>query len=75
MDLVNNTVVDLNVPDGLWLTQWQTSVVRDGKFYVALSPVGAPGHIYIFDVNSTSPDATLGAATVAGADQYFIGIY
>jgi len=75
MDLINNTVVDLNVPDGLWLTQWQTSVVKDGKFYIALSPVGAPGHIYIFDVNSTSPDATLGAATVAGADQYFIGIY
>lgn len=75
MDLINNTVVDLNVPDGLWLTQWQTSVVRDGKFYIALSPVGAPGHIYMFDVNSTSPDATLGALTVAGADQYFIGIY
>ena len=75
MDLINNTVVDLNVPDGLWLTQWQTSVVRDGKFYIALSPVGAAGHIYIFDINSTSPNATLGAATVAGADQYFIGIY
>jgi len=75
MDLINNTVVDLNVPDGLWLTQWQTSVVKDGKFYIALSPVGAAGHIYIFDVNSTSPNGTLGAATVAGADQYFIGIY
>lgn len=75
MDLINHTVVDLNVPDGLWLTQWQTSVVKDGKFYIALSPVGAPGHIYSFDVNSTSPDGTKGAATVAGADQYFIGIY
>lgn len=75
MDLIKKTVVDLNVPDGLWLTQWQNSVVRDGKFYIALSPVGAAGHIYIFDVNSTSPEGTLGAATVAGADQYFIGIY
>lgn len=75
MDLINNTVVDLEVPDGLWLTQWQTSVVRDGKFYIALSPVGKPGHIYSFDVNSTSPKGTLGASTVAGADQYFIGIY
>lgn len=75
MDLINNTVVDLEVPDGLWLTQWQTSVVRDGKFYIALSPVGQAGHIYIFDVNSTSPKGTLGAETVAGADQYFIGIY
>lgn len=75
MDLIKNTVVDLNVPDGLWLTQWQTSVVKDGKFYIALSPVGAPGHIYRFDVNSTSPEGTKGAATVACADQYFIGIY
>ncbi len=75
MDLINNTVIDLNVPAGLWLTQWQNSVVRDGKFYIALSPVGAAGHIYIFDVNSTSPDGTKGAATVSGADQYFIGIY
>lgn len=75
MDLINNTVVDLNVPDGLWLTQWQTSVVKNGKFYIALSPVGQAGHIYTFDVNSTSPNGELGAATVAGADQYFIGIY
>ncbi|HML65205.1 MAG TPA: hypothetical protein PKC55_10275 [Dysgonomonas sp.] len=75
MDLINNTVVDLNVPDGLWLTQWQTSVVKNGKFYIALSPVGQAGHIYMFDVNSTSANGQLGAATVAGADQYFIGIY
>lgn len=75
MDLINNTVVDLEVPDGLWLTQWQTSTIKDGKIYFALSPVGAAGHIYIFDVNSTSPKGTLGAPTVAGADQYFIGIY
>lgn len=75
MDLINQTVVDLEVPDDLWLTQWQTSVVRDGKFYIALSPVGQVGHIYIFDVNSASSKPTLGAETVAGADQYFIGIY
>lgn len=75
MDLINNTVVDLEVPDGLWLTQWQNAAIKDGKIYFALSPVGAPGHIYIFDVNSTSPQGTKGAATVSGADQYFIGIY
>ena len=75
MDLNNNTVVDLNVPDKLWLTQYQTSVVRDGVFYVALSPVGGNGNIYMFDVNSTSPDGTLGASITSGADQYYIGIY
>ena len=75
MDLINKTVVDLNVPSGLWLTQWQNSIVRNGKFYIALSPVGAPGHIYMFDVKSTEPNGVKGAATVSGADQYFIGIY
>ena len=75
MDLNNNTVVDLKVPENLWLQQYQTSVIRDGIFYIALSPVGGVGNIYMFDVNSTSPNATLGAKITSGADQYFIGIY
>ena len=75
MDLNNNTVVDLNTPAGLWLQQYQTSVVRNGKFYIALSPVGTQGYIYIFDVNSTNPEGTKGAKIFSGADQYYIGIY
>jgi len=75
IDLNNNTVVDLETPAKLWLQQYQNSVVRDGKFYIALAPVGVQGHIYIFDVNSTSPKGTLGAKITAGADQYYIGIY
>lgn len=76
MDLNKGTVVDLNVPDDLWLTQYQTSVVRDGIFYIALSPIGKDGHIYMFNVNSDSKDATLGASiTGTGVDQYYIGIY
>lgn len=75
IDLNSKTVVDLDVPDGLWLTQWQNSVVRNGKFYIVLAPVGQQGYVYTFDVNSTSPTGTKGAATVSGADQYFIGIY
>ena len=75
MDLNNNTVVDLNVPNNLWLQQYQTSVVRDGIFYIALSPVGGVGNIYMFDITSTSPNATLGARITSGADQYYIGIY
>lgn len=75
IDLNNNTVVDLNTPAGLWLQQYQSSVVRNGKFYIALSPVGVQGNIYIFDVDSTNPNGTLGAAINSGADQYFIGIY
>lgn len=76
MDLNKGTVVDLNVPDDLWLTQYQTSVVRDGKFYIALSPIGKNGNIYVFDTSSDSPNGTLGASiTGTGADQYYIGIY
>ncbi len=76
MDFNKGTVVDLNVPDNLWLTQYQSSVVRDGIFYIALSPVGSNGNIYMFDVDSESPDGTLGAGiTGTGADQYYIGIY
>ena len=75
MDLNNNTVVDLNVPENLWLTQYQTSVVRDGIFYIALSPIGGNGNIYMFNINSLSKDGTLGAKITSGADQYYIGIY
>ncbi|MCV9933872.1 hypothetical protein OIU80_16440 [Flavobacterium sp. LS1R47] len=75
IDFKNNTVLDLNVPKGLWLQQYQNSVVRDGKFYIALTPVGVEGNIYIFDVNSTSPDGTVGAKVTSGADQYYIGIF
>ena len=75
MDLNNNTVVDLNVPEKLWLTQYQTSVIRDGIFYISLSPVGGVGNIYMFNIASTNPNATLGAKITSGADQYYIGIY
>ena len=70
------SAVDLNVPDNLWLQQYQSAVVKDGKFYIALSPVGRNGNIYMFDVNSTSKEGQLGATlTDTGADQYYIGIY
>ncbi|KIA98130.1 hypothetical protein OA88_20765 [Flavobacterium sp. JRM] len=75
IDMKDNTIVNLNVPKGLWLSQYQNSVVRDGKFYIALTPVGVQGNIYVFDVNSTSPDGTIGAKVTAGADQYYIGIF
>lgn len=76
VDLKNKTAIDLNVPDDLWLTQYQTAVTRNGVFYIALSPVGKNGNIYMFDVASNSKDGKLGASLVGtGADQYYIGIY
>ncbi|MCD0476417.1 hypothetical protein LPB87_18650 [Flavobacterium sp. EDS] len=75
MDFKTNTIVDLTVPNGLWLQQYQNSVVRDGKFYIALTPVGVQGNIYIYDVNSANADGTVGAKVFSGADQYYIGIF
>jgi len=76
MDFNKGTAVDLNVPDDLWLTQYQASVVRDGVFYIALSPIGKDGNVYMFNVDSESANGTLGASiTGTGADQYYIGIY
>ncbi len=76
VDLNNETVVDLNVPDNLWLTQYQASAVRDGIFYIALSPIGVDGNVYMFEVDSESPDGQTGARLRGtGADQYYIGVY
>ncbi|MGL4584323.1 MAG: hypothetical protein ACRCVU_15245, partial [Flavobacterium sp.] len=75
IDLNNNTIVNLEVPGKLWLRDYQNSVIRDGKFYIALAPVGGKGNVYVFDVNSTNAKGTLGASITAGADQYYIGIF
>lgn len=76
VDLRRGTAIDLNVPDNLWLRQYQNAVIRDGIFYIALAPIAKQGHVYMFEVNSTSPSGRQGASLEGtGADQYFIGIY
>lgn len=76
VDLNKGTAIDLNVPDNLWLRQYQNAVVRNGVFYIALAPIAQAGHIYMFDVASESPTGRLGASLQGtGAEQYFIGIY
>ncbi|MBB1150324.1 DUF4374 domain-containing protein [Myroides sp. NP-2] len=75
VDLNNNTAIDLEVPQNLWLTQYQTAAVRDGKFYIALAPVSGQGNIYIYTISSTSPKGEKGAVITSGVDQYYIGVY
>lgn len=76
VDIYNNTAVKLNLPENLWLQQYQNSVVIDGKFHMALAPLGEEGNVYIFDPESTSADGfTKGASLQTGADAYYIGIY
>ncbi|MDD3195596.1 MAG: hypothetical protein PHU68_07320 [Paludibacter sp.] len=77
VDLYNGTAVKMNIPGQLWLQQYQYSVKgKDGKFYMALAPVGEEGYIYMFDPASPSPDAfTTGAKLESAAGQFYIGIF
>jgi hypothetical protein len=77
VDVYNGTAIRMNIPGALWLQQYQYSVEgNDGKFYMALAPVGTDGHIYMFDPASTSPDGfTTGATLKGAAGQFYIGIF
>ncbi|MDG1804746.1 hypothetical protein [Flavicella sp.] len=76
VDVYNKTVVNLNVPKDLWLTQYQNAVVKDGKFYMSITPTGVDGNVYIFDINSEDPNAfEKGAVLKNLAEGTFIGIY
>lgn len=76
VDIYNKTVTDLNVPDNLWLTQYQSAVVKDGKFYMAITPSGKDGNVYIFDTTSTDPNGFEVGATLKNlAEGTYIGIY
>ncbi|WP_116108353.1 hypothetical protein [Lewinella sp. IMCC34191] len=76
VDLYNGTATKMNLPENLWLQQYQSAVVRDDQLYMAITPTGENGHVYIFDVTSDSPDAfTLGASLENLAEGTYIGIY
>ncbi len=76
IDLVNNTATVMNLPEGLWLQQYQYSVMQDGKFVMALHPKDVAGNIYFFDPASTSADAfEKGAAIEVAAGACYIGIF
>ena len=69
-------MVDLQVPAGLDLRDYQYSIAKDGKFYMALAPKSGSGNIYIFDINNTSATGyTVGAKITSAANQYYIGIF
>lgn len=77
VDLYNKTAVKLNLPDNLWMWYYQSGVLgKDGKFHMAIAPLGEKGNIYSFDPQSTSPDGyEIGAELDSGADSFYIGIY
>lgn len=77
IDIYNKTAVKLNLPNNLWLWYYQNGILgRDGKFYMAIAPLGQDGHIYKFDPTSTSPDGfETGAVLKTGADSFYLGVY
>lgn len=60
IDLNNQTAIKMNVPMSN-LFGYQNGVSIDGQFYMAVSPVGSAGEsdpfVYIFDIESTDPNA------------------
>lgn len=76
VDIYNKTAVTLNLPSNLWLQQFQSGALIDGKFHMPIAPIGGQGNVYIFDPASSSADGfTKGAKLQTGADSYYIGIY
>lgn len=77
VDIVNRTAIAMNVPDDLYLFQYQNAVVgKDGHLYMALTPVGGEGNIYIFDPNINTADGfKKGAKLVTGGGISYVGIF
>lgn len=76
VDVINKTAVKLDLGQTFWLQQYQWGSVIDGKLFMALSPIGDDGRIYIFDpANDTPQGFTKGAKIKTGADAFYLGIF
>ncbi len=78
IDLYNKTAIRMNLPENLWLQQYQYGVIgNDGLFYMAIAPLGGNGNIYMFDPsNATADGFTVGASiqTINSTSAY-LGIF
>ena len=78
IDLYNKTAVRLNLPDNLWLAQYQNGVLgEDGLFYMAIAPMGGSGNIYMMDPSSTSADGFTVGASIETLDSSsaYLGVF
>jgi hypothetical protein len=75
VDLVNKTAekVDLPYDEALDFGQYQGFVVDGEELYVAVTPVGKDGNIYI--LNSRTGQVTKGATLVNQPGNHYIGIF
>lgn len=74
VDIYNQTVVQMNVPLSHLFT-YESGVVANGKFYMAIGPIGGESYVYEFDPESTSPDGFTTGLQFDGGDVVIEGIY
>ncbi|HLU86772.1 MAG TPA: hypothetical protein VKZ44_03385 [Taishania sp.] len=76
VDIFNQTAVKMNLGQSFWLQQYQWASVIEGKLYMAITPLGGQGRIYIFDPQDATPNGfTKGAKLQTGTDAFYLGIF
>ncbi len=74
IDVYNKTAVMLNVPLSS-LFSYENGVVADGKFYMAISPIGGEAYVYEFDPSSESADGFKKGLKLDGGNVVVSGVY
>ena len=74
VDIYNQTAVLLDLPlSGLF--SYESGVVYDNKFYMAISPIGGDAYVYEFDPSSSASDAYTSGLALDGANLVVDGLY
>lgn len=74
VDVYNKTTVKLDVPlSGLF--SYESGVVADGKFYMAISPIGGEAYVYEFDPASDEATGFSKGLKLDGGNVIVDGVY
>lgn len=74
IDVYNKKVTRLNVPQAS-LFSYESGIVNNGKFYMAISPIEGEAFIYEFDPTSESADAFKKGLQLDGGNLQIEGVY
>lgn len=74
IDIYNKTAIKLDVPlSGLFT--YESGVVSNGNFYMAISPIGGESYVYEFDPTSDEMDGFKKGLKIDGGNVIVDGIY
>ncbi len=74
VDIYNKTAVKLDLPlSGLF--SYESGVVSDGKFYMAISPIGGESYVYQFDPEDDSATGFAKGLKLDGGNVIVEGVY